>query len=281
MPNGLYGHAIVNNGQKIFVLAGSQKGGFSRDIHIIDPRTKEMIKLKDKLLPRRYHSAVWDGKDSIYILGGVTAWKHYSSLQPLVEIYDIPSKQVKILGEMPVPRRFASAVYIDGKIVVSGGSKYDSRQKLVPTNIVSIFDITTNQWTKASGLPFAEDTRTVILGKHIYAIGGYNNKKASNHFSRYDLTKDQWISLPSLPQLLSAHSAVAVQDKIYTFGDYKNLTSSYIYNTKTQNWSTSPFNFQASRHNAATELNGVIYVIGGTLGSGKLFLDSIQTFTVE
>lgn len=283
LQNGLYGHAVVNNGDKIFVLAGTKKGGLSRDIHIIDPQTKQINILKEKLLPRRYHSAVWDGNNSIYILGGVTYWDHYSSLQPLVEVYDIPSQQVKIIGEMPVPRRFGSATFLEGKIIVSGGSVFPRtpNKDLIPTDTVAIYDISSKKWKKAANLPFAEDTRTVIIDKQIYAIGGYNNTLSSDHFSRYDISKDQWISLPALPHSISAHSAVANKDNIYTFGDYKELDSSWIYNTVSKTWNKSKFNYQASRHNAATILNGNIYVIGGTVSSSGPFLNMIQVFSIE
>ncbi|MCF2947645.1 hypothetical protein L0668_05970 [Paraglaciecola aquimarina] len=282
LPNGLYGHAVVNNSDKIFVLAGSQKGGLSRDIHIINPQTKKVTTLENKLLPRRYHSAVWDGKNSIYILGGVTIWDRYSKLQPLIEVYDIPSKQVKIIGEMPVPRRFGSAVYFDGKIIVCGGSIFPRipGEKLIPTNTVAIFDIALKQWKKAASLPFAEDTRTVIIKNHIYAIGGYNNTSSSDHFSQYDISNDQWTSLAAIPQNISAHSAVAVNDKIYTFGDYRDLKASYVYDLSTRKWKQSSFKLNASRHNAATELNNVIYVIGGTTSPSGPFLDSIQQFSL-
>ncbi|MDU0352762.1 kelch repeat-containing protein [Paraglaciecola aquimarina] len=281
LPNGLYGHAVINNGDKIYVLAGSQKGGFSRDIQIIDPHTQKVTRLENKLLPRRYHSAVWDGKDSIYILGGVSNWHRTTRLQPLIEVFDIPSGTVSIIGETPIPRRFASAVYIDGKIIVAGGSVFSRNASTHATNTVAIYDIKKNLWRKAANLPFAEDTRIVALGQHIYAIGGFNHLHASDHFSRYDIEADEWVSLPALPTALSAHSAVSHDNKIYTFGDYKDLSASFVYDLNTQRWKKSSFDFQASRHNAATILNDTIYVIGGTTSASGPFLHTVQTFSVN
>ena len=41
-----YGHAAVNDGQKIYVIAGANKSGFLSDIEIIDPSTGETEVLK-------------------------------------------------------------------------------------------------------------------------------------------------------------------------------------------------------------------------------------------
>lgn len=283
LPEGLYGHAVVNDGEKIFVLGGAGNNGFSRDIIIIDPNVRVIEQLKDKLLPRRYHSAVWDGKDSIYILSGVSRWERPPKLQPLVEVYDIPSKQVKIIGEMPVPRRFGSAVYIDGKIIVSGGGIFGRTAKKAyrTTDTVAIYDISSNTWRKGADLPYPESTRTVVLNQDIYAIGGFNGKTASKHVSRYNVNSDCWFSLGPLPQVLSAHSVVASQDKIYTFGDYKDQKASFVFNSQTQNWQKSALKFQQGRHNAATLMGDTIYVIGGNLGPNGPFLNTIQELSIE
>lgn len=285
LPEGLYGHAVVNNGDKIFVLAGSRERGFSRDILILDPKTRLLVQLKDKLLPRRYHSAVWDGADSIYIVGGVSHWKGRVKLEPSVEVYNITTQEVKIIGEMPVPRRFGSAVYMDGKIIVSGGGILSRKNRadveVIASNTVAIFDIKTNTWRKGADLPFSASTRTVALDKQIYAIGGYDGKNAYAHFSRYDPMLNIWTELPNLPQALSAHSVVATEDKIYTFGDYSDLSASYVYDPTDKTWQKSAFKYQASRHNAATSVDGKIYIIGGNVGSNGPFLTSIQIFTLE
>ncbi|MDP5133655.1 MAG: hypothetical protein NWQ54_22455 [Paraglaciecola sp.] len=283
LPTPLYGHAVANNGKHIFVLGGANKEGFSRDIVIIDPATQSVKQLKDKLLPRRYHSAVWDGADLIYVLGGVSNWKNRSRLQPLVEVYNIRTQEVKIIGEMPVPRRFGSAVLLDGKIIVSGGGVWSrqTRNKLVPTNTVAIYDINNDSWKKGADLPDKESTRAVVLGEHIYTVGGFNGKTPSSHFYRYDLALDSWTELAELPQPLSAHSAVASKSKIYTFGDYTNLNSAYVFDATSSTWQLAPFTLEASRHNAATILNGNIYVLGGTIGSNGPFLDTIQIFPVN
>lgn len=283
LPQGLYGHAVVNNGEKLFVFGGSGNRGFTRDIYIVEPNTRTIEHLSDTLLPRRYHSAVWDGQDSIYILGGVSLLNKRLSLQPSIEVYDIPSKKVTIIGEMPVPRRFGSAVFIDGKIIVSGGEMF-SRQpndRVKATDTVAIYDISANTWKKGADLPYPQSTRTVVLNQEIYAIGGFNGSVASDHFARYNYQTAQWLSLPALPQVLSAHSVVANQGKIYTFGDYQDLSASYVYDATLQTWQKTNFNYQPSRHNAATVLNNIIYVIGGNIGPSGPFLNTIQTFPIE
>ena len=56
-----YGHAVVNDNNNIYVFGGSNKQGFLSSIEIINPKSGKHLVLENKLIPRRYFSAVWDG----------------------------------------------------------------------------------------------------------------------------------------------------------------------------------------------------------------------------
>jgi N-acetylneuraminic acid mutarotase len=283
LPNGLYGHAAVNNGDKIFVLGGANEDGFSGDVLIVDPLNQTIEQLKDKLIPRRYHSAVWDGHNSIYVIGGVSFNNKRISLEPMVEVYDIPSGQVSQLGNMPVPRRFGSAVYLDGKIVVIGGGKFVKRATVEAeaTDTVAIYNIAEGKWRPGPSLPAKLSTRAVVIGKDIYTVGGFNGHLASMSAYRLHMADNKWDLASVLPQRISANSVVIAGERLYSFGDYEELNANFVYDFAEANWKKKPFTYQSSRHNAATVLNDKIYVLGGTLGGSGPFLDTIQVFSVN
>ncbi|RUO81418.1 hypothetical protein CWI84_01275 [Idiomarina tyrosinivorans] len=67
-----YGHAAAADNENIYVFGGANKDGFLSSIEIIDPKTNQATLLEDKIIPRRYFTAVWDGKQSIYLFGGIS-----------------------------------------------------------------------------------------------------------------------------------------------------------------------------------------------------------------
>jgi N-acetylneuraminic acid mutarotase len=274
LNTGRYGHVVVNNGEHIFVLGGSGKAGFLSDIEIINPKTNSVVQLKDKLIPRRYHTAVWDQKESIYIFGGMS--KSSKGIRPerRIEIFDIPSQQVSIIGEIPGPRRLASSQFVNGKVFYIGGSRKNS-----PTSTVAVYDIEKGRWKLTANMLTTKNTKTVLNGKHIYTVGGYY-QKGMKVLERYNLETKKWQSLDPMPQKLSAHSVVSHGNKIFTFGDYSELDHTHVYDISKQQWQQLGIGYLPSRHSSATILNNKIYVIGGNVASQGSHLDYIQVFSL-
>lgn len=271
------GHAAVNDGRKIYVLAGSNKSGFLSDIEIIDPVTREIQVLKNKLIPRRYFSAVWDGKSSIYILGGISYAFGTPRYENRVEVFNTLTQEVSFTTSLPLPTRINSAVFLDERIFVFGGA-YPQEGKLAPTAKVAVFNTKTQRWFRASDMPTAKTTRAVVKGSNIYVVGGYDRKTSLNVFEKFDPRSNKWESLPPMPVGISAHSVTVVKDKLFVFGDYSNLQSTYSYDFKNEQWEKIEIGYKASRHTAATTLADVTYVIGGNTGTSGPFHDYIQIF---
>jgi hypothetical protein len=277
LNTGRYGHAVVNNGSHIFVIGGAGSRGLLSNIEIITPQTGAIEEVNNTLIPRRYHTAVWDGKNSIYIMGGMSPVTNKNTRmfkrEPRIEVFDIPTRQTKIIGKMPEPRRFGSAQYYDGQIFFIGGSFKKS-----VTSTVSIYDIKQDKWKLAANMPQAKETKTIQNGQYLYTVGGYDGKSSVTAFERYDITSGEWQSLASLPQKVSANSVVVFDDKIFSFGDYTELDSSMIYDFKTETWKQTNIGYLSSRHNAATALNNKMYVIGGNIDGSGSHLNTIQVF---
>ncbi|WP_407919549.1 kelch repeat-containing protein [Cognaticolwellia mytili] len=135
-----YGHAAVNDGNKIYVIAGSNKANFLSGIEIIAPKTKEIQVLADKIIPRRYFSAVWDGHHSIYIIGGISLQNKQYKYEDRVEIFNTQTHEVTLGKNIPVSARINTAVFSNKRIFVLGGA-HPKNRKLTATSLIAMLDI--------------------------------------------------------------------------------------------------------------------------------------------
>ena len=272
-----YGHAVVNDGNKIYVIAGANQSGFLSDIEIIDPSTNKINVLANKVIPRRYFSAVWDGKHSIYILGGVSLKNKKFRYEKRVEVFDTRTNAVSFAKPMPLPTRINSAVLMNERIFVLGGA-YPKNGKLTASALVGVFDIKNDSWMRAANMPSAKTTKAFVKGNFVYVVGGYDSVSSLDVFERFDPITNQWLTLPPLPVKISAHSISLIENKLFIFGDYNNLTSTYRYDFDANKWEKIDIDYKASRHNATTTLGESTYVIGGNTGTKGPFLNYIQVF---
>ena len=210
-------------------------------------------------------------------MGGVSYENQHFRFEPRVEVFDIRTHEVSFSTSLPAPTRVNTSVFHQGSIYVFGGA-YPGVKNLEVTAIAVKYDIDTGVWSRVADMPTAKTTKAVVKDDWIYVVGGYDHNKALDVFERYNPKTNQWQTLPPLPKAISAHSVTLVNDKLYTFGDYKNLSITYQYSFKKRQWQEVDIGFIASRHNASTTLNKHTYVIGGNTGTKGPFLDYIQTF---
>lgn len=273
-----FGHAAVQDGKRIFILAGSDQSGLLSDIEVYDPATGQIEHWKKKLIPRRYFSAVWDGNESVYILGGISVSAWGSAIEPRVEVLNTRTGDVTFAPNLPAPTLNNTAVFSDGRIVVFGGSRIE-HDTIMSTPVVAIYDLAERQWFRAKDMPTPKDTKAVLKDEWIYLVGGYNRQSALNSFERFNLTTREWQVLPPLPVKLSAHSVAVMQNQLLAFGDYENMTSTYSYDFDKAQWQKLELGYKASRHNAAVTFDDDVYVFGGTTGGNGPFLNYIQKFS--
>ncbi|KXI28319.1 Kelch repeat-containing protein [Paraglaciecola hydrolytica] len=277
-----YAHATATDGKLIYVFAGSQGGQFLSDIEIINPQTGAVKVLRDKVIPRRYFSAVWDGHNSIYLIGGLSVVDGEPKLERRVEVFDLLTQQITFAKPTPGPRRNSRSVFLDGRIYVMGGSfpNKENNYQLKSTATTAVYDIAQNTWTKLADMPSAKTTAAVVQNGKIYVAGGFNHSTALNVFERYDPLTNEWQTLSPLPQNMSAHSAAVLNNKLVLFGDYDNLNATLLYDFDSQTWSQPEINFQGTRHSTATTTADFIYVVGGNINSKGESLDVIQSFSL-
>lgn len=275
-----FSHATATDGHKLYVFAGYGKTGFLTDVEIIDPQTGEIEVLPNKVLPRRYFSAVWDGKHSIYLLGGISLIDDSVTLEHTVEVFDTLTHQVTFAKQVPVPRRDSSAVYLDGRIYLFGGSEYSVANgfELIPSTLATLYEPASQTWLPVANMPTAKATRGFAKDGMIYLLGGDRYMTPMSVFEQYDPRHDSWQTLPDLPLPLSAHSLALVGQKLLVFGSDNELDLTYSYDFELAKWQKTDIGYLPSRENTATLLDHTVYVIGGTAGKGQAFVDYIQQF---
>jgi N-acetylneuraminic acid mutarotase len=275
-----FSHATASDGHKLYVFAGYGKTGFLTDVEIIDPKTGEIEVLTNKVLPRRYFSAVWDGQHSIYLLGGISLIDDSVTLEPTVEVFDTLTHEVTFATPLPLARRDSSAVYLDGQIYLFGGSDYSVANGFepIPSTLAMRYDIASENWLPITDMPTAKATRVFTKDGMIYLLGGTRFMTPMTVFEQYDPRHDSWQTLPALPRPLSTHSLVPYGQKLLVFGSDDELDLTYSYDFELAKWQKTDIGYFPSSQNTATLLGNTIYVIGGTAGKGQAFVDYIQQF---
>ncbi|MFQ3236865.1 MAG: N-acetylneuraminic acid mutarotase [Paraglaciecola sp.] len=275
-----FSHATATDGHKLYVFAGYGKTGFLTDVEIIDPQSGKIEVLTNKVLPRRYFSAVWDGEHSIYLLGGISHIGDSIALESTVEIFDTITHEITFTRPVPMARHNSSAVYLDGQIYLLGGSDYSVANgfELIPSTLATRYDPPSQTWLPVADMLTAKATRVFAKDGLIYALGGSRFMAPMTVFEQYNPRQNNWQNLPALPLPLSAHSLVVYGQKLLVFGsdDVPDLTYSYDFELAT--WQKTDIDYLPSSQNTATLLGNTVYVIGGTGGKGKAFVDYIQQF---
>src|SRR5262245_17025395 len=94
------------------------------------------------------------------------------------------------LEPMPTARQELATAVLNGKIYAIGG--YDSSG--APTNIVEVYDPTTNTWTSAHPIPRAlHHNSAAVAGGKLYSFGG-----PSTDVFVYDELNDSWSAVASM-----------------------------------------------------------------------------------
>jgi Kelch motif protein len=147
------------------------------------------------------------------------------------------------LGSMPSgyePLYFASAVMIDGQVLVEGGEYNNLSQD--ETNKGAIYNPTTNTWTNVvppSGWSTIGDSPAVVLPDGTFTLGqgGQPSEKQVN----FDETTLTWTAVTSSGKAdgFSEEGMVLLPDGDILVVDCEDGTNSEIYNPSTEKWSSA------------------------------------------
>ena len=234
--------------------------------------------------PRNWLStATVNGK--IYAIGGHTGERVIVST---VEEYDPATDTWTRKTDMPTPREGAATIAVNGKIYVIGGLIETTHEFL---RTVEEYNPATDTWARKSDMqtPRVGATAGLVNGK-IYVIGG--NSLVDGTFTlfstveEYDPITDTWTPKADMPTSRGflANRAPTVNGKIYVIGGWMNagrreadFANVEVYDPATDTWAKKADIPTGRGALAVSEVNGKIYVIGGTQDR-SLFLRTVQEY---
>ncbi len=274
-----YGAAVVADGGSVYVLGGANDTELLGDIERFDISTHEVVRVTDRLIPRRYHgAAVVEGR--IYVFGGesVTWIRPDQRNESAVEIYELSSGRISQGARMPTPRAHAAVVAFKGRIYVIGGVRIDHNASL-QTGLVEIYDPATDRWSTGPAMPTARECGAAVVGEFIFVPGGYRARAAVDRVEFLVPGENAWKQLPALCKPVSACSVAFLGSHLFLFGNFAAEGDVVAYDLQTRASAVIRPGYLPARHTAAVAHEGRIYVVGGNLASGLTFpRDDIQVF---
>ncbi|KAI0231390.1 Kelch-like protein 23, partial [Lamellibrachia satsuma] len=110
--------------------------------------------------------------------------------------------------------------------------------------------------------------RSVSLGNCVYVVGGKGlNKKILSSVECLNAKRQQWFSVPSMPQAVRSPMVVTHINDILVFGGRdgrgEDLCCAQVFDTTRSHWSTLSDMPGVCSFGAAVTLNDLIYVVGG------------------
>jgi influenza virus NS1A-binding protein len=249
---------VFVNGE-LFVIGGATSTDFLGTIDRYSTEFRFVKEITRGLVQRRYQVA-HEYKGKLYILGGeAIAFPDLRTCAD-VERYDPKTDSLFLCKPMPSPVRMAGSVIHEGKIYVIGGSS-----DFGPTRSVQIYDAENDQWAFGAPMSRQRECKAVYHNGKIYVVGGYDGRHSLRYFEAYDIARNSWETLPPLPTEVSAHCAVVIGNRLYTFGDYQFLNRICRYDFQTKRWIILESNLAGARHMAAAQLENIAVIVGGSV----------------
>src|SRR5215213_2884978 len=164
---------------------------------------------------------------------------------------------------------FCTAGVLKDDIYVIGG--FDESSQV--TDIVEVYNITNNTWTKAAPLPEPlHHTAAASYDDKIYVVGGYTAPwSPSNKLFIYDPVQNKWQEGNPMPTARGALNVNFINGTLYAIGGSSDrpLSSNEAYDPSSNTWTSKALMPTARHHAGSAVVDGKIFVIGGRI-SGSL-----------
>jgi polyhydroxybutyrate depolymerase len=279
---GAVGNETWDKPRNMDINAGVEIWNFFKDYEKSQDNivTEKWYRQADMKTARKSHSScVLDGK--IYVFAGKGSTATLNS----VEVYNPVQNSWTQMADMNSGRVVFSTCGYNGKIIAIGGSETMNGS---PITSIEEYDPITNVWINKTEMPVGRIGATAtIIGDKIYIIGGINSSKTTliQQIDVLDMVSGEWTVVTSLPTPRMNLSSVSFNEKIYTIGGtlgsangYLGLDKVEVYNPDTDTWSDAASMINNRKNFAACELDGNIYVFGGSnLDCGGI-LSSVEAY---
>jgi len=208
------------------------------------------------------------------------------------------------LAEMPGPKRSSfAALNFNGKVYICGGHQ-GSEHTYPPESFnqqLFVFDQTQNKWEELAPRPNkAHGFQMAGYGKYLYAFGGFsyeeNNRprwKSLDLIDRYDIEKNEWVTIGKMPRARSSNVAITIDDKVYLVGGWdstpkfpNDLDGTFhseidVFDFQTETIKTASYQLPEPKRRAfsGTSIDGKILLVGG-LGQGASHFELLTQVTL-
>lgn len=174
--------------------------------------------------------------------------------------YSAATDQWTSLAPIPLPGGgyYTSAAYYSGKIYVVGGLTDD------PSNMLHIYDIASNTWTRGPDMPqFTYGAATGAHNGRVYVAGGL----MTIALFIYDIALNSWSAGSQLLSPYSQGGYTQVGQYLYLVGSSQGGTATQRLDMAAGTWSTGP-TWTPARYDMAVASDGTrLYAIGGQSGN--------------
>jgi uncharacterized repeat protein (TIGR01451 family) len=188
--------------------------------------------------------------------------------------YNVCNRQVEPLADLPGPRANMTAVLLQNKLYVVGGSSllagFDFFEYTQYATLL-IYDPATNQWSEGAALPTAYAGMAVAAANgKLYAFGGIDAiGNSSARGFEYDPASNRWRELAPMPDGPRYQAAAAtLQGQLYVVGGREDRAEVAIYDPATNRWQNGP-KLRLGRHSLGLTAapDGYLYAVGGAIFS--------------
>jgi subtilisin family serine protease len=221
------------------------------------------------LLSARSAFALVSAGGMLYAFGGNSG----SAILNSVERYDPASDRWSSRAQMPAARHDGNgAALINGVIYVPGGRNSSGAL----TKTLYAYNVTGNTWTTRAPMPIASGCGgSVVAANQLYVFTGCTTGSANTGLLHsYNPATNSWTARGSSFNPHTYPAVGVINGRIYVAGGLNGGTASPlidVYITATNSWSANwvPPLPHALFGAAARPINGTLYVVGGTFGSGE------------
>lgn len=206
-------NALPISGSKVLVMggyinsSGPLSGTVTASCEIIDISTKQIYSTSAMISPRTEFVSLMTKDSNIVVVSG------YGT--PTVEIFERAIGKWRNLGNLLIPRRQHSAIFInDTEILVIGGRNINNLNAM---STAEIFNIHTGVSRPVSDYPLVVATLAIgktSLGDIIACAGrdGGTNSARKPDIYKFDLANEQWQYIGQLPQANAAPQILKLWD---------------------------------------------------------------------
>lgn len=151
----------------------------------------------------------WDNE--IYTVAGLSE----EGTTAVMERFSVSNNTWESLASKLTPVELAGAAVIGGKIYVPGGQLSDGSL----TDILEVYDIRTDAWSKKSPLPYAlADYGMSTYEGSLYVFGGWDGEGFQDGVLHYNPAMDKWEEMSAMPTGRSGVSVVTIGERMFVIG---------------------------------------------------------------